>query len=219
MFKAVTFDLDNTLIDFMGMKRAASDAAAQAMVTAGLDLPVVQAKRLLFEAYLLDIEGEHAFEDFLKEHDYYSEEVLQKAINAYEQTKFKHLKPYEDVFAVLSNLKNRGLLLAIITDAPKNKALQRLDAMGLKTFFDVIITFEDTKKLKPAKEPFLLALEKLGVEPSEALHVGDYRQRDVLGAKNAGMKTAWAKYGNNLLGDDVQADFVLEKFTDLLSCL
>jgi len=61
MFKAITFDLDNTLIDFMLMKKASSNAAAKAMVKAGLNMSVKQAEKELFTEYIKDIEGEHVF--------------------------------------------------------------------------------------------------------------------------------------------------------------
>ena len=42
MIKAVIFDLDNTLVDFMAMKHQAIDAAINAMIDAGLDQPEAQ---------------------------------------------------------------------------------------------------------------------------------------------------------------------------------
>ena len=63
MIKAVIFDIDNTLIDFMSMKRAASMAAANAMIEAGLqDAPEDLSERL-FTFYLEHgIESDDAFE-------------------------------------------------------------------------------------------------------------------------------------------------------------
>ncbi len=47
MIKAVIFDLDNTLVDFMSMKRQAVTAAITAMIDAGLGLTVPEAKSAL----------------------------------------------------------------------------------------------------------------------------------------------------------------------------
>ena len=66
VIKAVIFDLDNTLIDFMSMKKVASTAAANAMIKAGLkDYPEDLAERLF--AFYLDhgIESDDAFEEYL----------------------------------------------------------------------------------------------------------------------------------------------------------
>ena len=67
--KAITFDLDNTIIDFIRMKKNSTNAAAEAMVKAGLELDVNTVKKELFEEYIKDIEGNHVFQDFLKKQD------------------------------------------------------------------------------------------------------------------------------------------------------
>ena len=215
MIKAITFDLDNTLVDFMKMKRASSNAAAKAMVKAGLDMPVKQAETELFNDYIKDIEGEHVFQDFLKKHNKFKYKVLAAALNAYLETKYTYLKPYPKVKNTLRRLKKKGLKLAIVTDAPKLKAYQRLHAMGITDFFDVVVGFEDTKTRKPSSLPFKQALKELKVKPEETLHIGDYMERDVLGAKKLGMKTAWAKYGRNKLGKKVDADYILNNIEEL----
>jgi putative hydrolase of the HAD superfamily len=51
MIKAILFDLDNTLIDFMRMKRQASQAAIEAMIQAGVKLNKEDAQKILFELY------------------------------------------------------------------------------------------------------------------------------------------------------------------------
>lgn len=219
MIKAITFDLDNTLIDFMKMKKSSSNAAAKAMVKAGLDMPVKQAEKELFDEYIKDIEGDHAFQDFLKKHNQLFDKILAAALNAYLTTKYKFMKPYPKVKETLNKLKKKGLKLGIVTDAPRLKAFQRLDALGLTDYFDVVIGFEDTHKLKPNTLPFKKALKLLKSKPEETLHVGDWMERDVLGAKKAGMKTAWSKYGNNNIGKKVKADYELEKFEDIINIL
>ncbi len=51
MIKAVIFDLDNTLTDFMRMKENAVDAAVDAMVDAGLRFPPADIKKKIYEIY------------------------------------------------------------------------------------------------------------------------------------------------------------------------
>ena len=51
MIKAVVFDLDNTLVDFMRMKRNAVEAAVKAMIDAGLDFPYDVIKTKIDEIY------------------------------------------------------------------------------------------------------------------------------------------------------------------------
>lgn len=215
--QAVTIDLDNTLIDFIRMKRYAAGAAAQAMVRAGLRMREERARNELFKFYLsTDIEGNDVFTRFLKRHKAYSERTLAAALNAYLKAKYVALKPYPDVQSTLRFLRRAGLKLAIVTDAPRLKAYQRLDAMGIADGFDAVVGFEDTTQKKPSPLPFTAALKTLGTLPAETLHVGDWPERDVAGAQAVGMKTAWAKYGaDRPLPPGLAPDFVLEAFGDL----
>jgi HAD superfamily hydrolase (TIGR01509 family) len=216
MLKAVLFDLDMTLIDFMKMKRLASDGAARAMVRAGLRMPLGRARRMLFRTYLREgIESDTAFTRFLKENNSYSERILAAALNAYLRTKYMHMEPYPDVRPTLRRLRRMGMKLAVVTDAPRLKAYQRLDSMGIADMFDAVVGFEDTGRTKPSRLPFRKALSLLGVRPGEAMHVGDWPEKDVRGARDAGLKTCLARYGYHA-GRYVKADFEIDRFRDLL---
>jgi HAD superfamily hydrolase (TIGR01509 family) len=217
MLKAITFDLDNTLFDFLKFKRAASDSAAKAMVKAGLKMPVSECRNKLFSEYLLNIEGEDVFQKFLKEHHQKTEKILAAGINAYIKTKYKMLKPYPKAEQTVKILKARGIKLALITDAPKLKAFMRLDAMNLINLFDFIIAFEDTGKQKPSKLPFQKALKLLKIKPGEAMHVGNSPERDIAGAKAVGMKTCLAEYGRNKEDKSpVKPDYKIKRISELL---
>jgi putative hydrolase of the HAD superfamily len=217
ILKAVTVDLDNTLIDFIRMKKYAAGAAAQAMVRTGLRMREERARNELFRFYLeTNIEGNDIFERFLKRHKALSERTMAAALNAYLSAKIRAMKPYPDVRSTLRKLKRNGLKLAILTDAPRLKAYQRLDAMGLADEFDAVVGFEDTAQKKPSPLPFGAALRKLDVGAVETLHVGDWPERDIAGAQAIGMKTAWAKYGaERPLPPGVVPDYTLDAFSDL----
>jgi putative hydrolase of the HAD superfamily len=214
--KAVLFDLDNTLIDFMTMKREATKAAAYAMVKAGLKEDKDELAKKLFDYYLkYNIESDDAFQNYLmkefKEIDY---RVLAAALNAYLREKPKHMNPYPGVVRVLEELRRRRLKLAVVSDGIRLKAWMRLNAAGLDKYFDAVVTFEDTGKRKPAKEPFLRACKALKVQPDECLMIGDWPERDMDGAKALGMRTCWAKYGSHV--GEGEADFVLDDVRQLL---
>ena len=219
MIKAITFDLDNTLIDFIKMKKGASNAAATAMVKAGLKLDINYVKKTLFTEYMLDIEGNHVFQDFLKKHSIKSERILAAAMNAHMKNKFRYTKPFPKVKKVLKKLRKRGYKLGIVTDAPRIKAYQRLEAMDLTEYLDVVVGREDTGRAKPSTLPFKKALKLLKVEAKNALHVGDWPDKDILGAKKVGMKTCFARYGYLGKGKVVYADFKIKKFSDILDHL
>jgi putative hydrolase of the HAD superfamily len=216
MIKAVIFDIDNTLIDFMSMKRAASMAAANAMIEAGLqDAPEDLSERL-FTFYLEHgIESDDAFEEYLKqEYKAVDYRILASAVNAYVKEKYLHLKPYPGVLETLRELKRQGYKLGVVSDGVRLKARMRLNEAGLDGYFDAVVTYEDTGKQKPAREPFLRICDELGVNPEECLMVGDWPERDVQGGRLAGMKTCLAKYGQM---HETKADYQIESFSKLLT--
>lgn len=198
MIKAVIFDLDNTLIDFMTMKRLSCDAAVTAMIGAGLNTNKEKAMEDLFKLYdKYGLEKKTIFQKFLrktaKKIDY---EILASGIVAYRRVRAGFLEPYPHVGEVLFELKRRGIKLAIVSDAPKLKAWIRLVSMKINHLFDVVVAFEDTKEFKPSSVPFKLAFRKLKVKANECLMVGDRPERDIKGAKRLGMATCFAIYGN-----------------------
>jgi putative hydrolase of the HAD superfamily len=67
MIKAVVFDLDNTLIDFMRMKNTAVEAATKAMIDAGWTFPTVKSRDKIDEIYKdKGIEYQQVFDQLLK---------------------------------------------------------------------------------------------------------------------------------------------------------
>ncbi len=87
----------------------------------------------------------------------------------------------------LEALRNRGLRLAVVSNGD-GQAPRRLREAGMAEYFEEIIDSGNVGVEKPDPRIFLLTLEKLGVEPSRAVHVGDFYQVDVLGARKAGLK-------------------------------
>ena len=215
LIKAIILELDNTLIDFMSMKKAASTAAANAMIKAGLeDYPEDLADRLF--SFYLDhgIESDDAFEEYLlQKYEAVDYRILAAAVNAYLKEKYLHLKPYTGVAKTLRELKRQGFKLGVVSDGLRLKAWMRLNEAGLDSFFDAVVTYEDTGKQKPATEPFLRVCDELEVTAEECLMVGDWPERDVQGGRSVGMKTCLATYGQLRPG---KADYEIESFANLL---
>ena len=221
MIKAVIFDLDNTLIDFIHMKQIACSEAIDSMIDAGLSLPKKKALDILYKLYEeKGIEDPKIFQKFLKKVtgkiDY---EKLAYAINAYRKARIGILTPYPGTKKTLIKLKEKGLKLAVVSDAPKLKAWLRLTAMKINDFFDVVVALEDTGRLKPSTLPFRAALRKLKVKPSECLMVGDRLSRDIKGARALGMKTCFAKYGYEGKRSKIKVDYSIDKIEDLVKVI
>lgn len=218
MIEAILFDLDNTLIDFMLMKKESCNAAIDAMINAGLKMSREKAIKILFGLYgEKGIEYNRIFQEFLmktiRKVDY---KILANGIVAYRKAQIAYVKPYPGTVETLIKLKQKGMKLGIVSDAPSVNAWIRLVEMGIVDFFDVVITLHDTGKKKPSKIPFMKAVKGIGTEPEKILFVGDWPERDIQGAKAIGMKTAFAKYGNRKNVKKHGADYELESIEDIL---
>lgn len=216
MIRAVVFDLDNTLTDFMKMKDRSIDAAVAGMIDAGLTLPADIAKQRMYAIYQREgIEYQQVFDEFLRDTlghvDY---KLLSAGIVAYRAARDAALVLYPHVQLTLLELKRRGLGLAVVSDAPKLQAWLRLAQLALSNYFDHVVTYDDTHERKPHPAPFRRALELLGVSAGEALMVGDWAERDMVGAKAIGMRTIFARYGDTfgtgVSGADWDATDVLD---------
>jgi putative hydrolase of the HAD superfamily len=94
---------------------------------------------------------------------------------------------YEGVRPSLARFRSRGLRLAVLSNA--NGTVKTLfDRLELTPFFDVILDSAVEGVEKPDPRFFLLALERLGASPGEAVHVGDFYSVDVVGARAAGIR-------------------------------
>jgi putative hydrolase of the HAD superfamily len=218
MIKAVIFDLDNTLVDFMAMKRKAVDAAVNAMIDAGLNLRPDEAHARIDRIYKeRGIEFQNVFDQLL--YDIFQKvdfKILSAGIIAYRRAREAALVPYPHVYLTLMSLLKKGLLLAVVTDAPAREAWLRLCYLSFHHIFHAVVTFDDTGVRKPNPEPFKKALELLHVPPAESLMVGDWAERDMVGAANIGMKTVFARYGDTFGTVDTHADYEVSDVKELL---
>lgn len=88
---------------------------------------------------------------------------------------------------VLRELKRRGYRLGVISNA--DGTVERLlEEVGLRSHFELVIDSGSVGVEKPDPRIFRLALEGMGLQPHEAVYVGDVYEIDVVGARAAGMR-------------------------------
>ena len=98
----------------------------------------------------------------------------------------RHYKPVPGLDGILSRYRAEGCKLAVLSDY--GFVEQKMRALGIDPgLFDEIMEAPQLGGLKPCREVFLKACEKLGVEPSEALMIGDRQDTDG-GAVEVGMQ-------------------------------
>jgi len=209
MIKAIIFDLDNTLLDFVKMKQFSVKAAITAMNEAGLEVDEKKAYEDIFDLYMeRGWENQQVFDDYLNQTvGEVSNKILAAGIVSYRRAKEATLLVYPNVNKTLIQLIKMGINLAVVSDAPSREAWMRLYYLNLHHVFDPVLTFDDTGVRKPSPKPFQMALDYLKIKPNEAIMIGDWPERDVVGAKEIGMKTIFARYGDTFGTVDSGADW------------
>jgi putative hydrolase of the HAD superfamily len=205
----------------MRVKRAAVAGAVEAMIDAGLTESREAATKRIFTMYDREgIEDQRVFDKILVEtYGLIDYRILAAGVLGYRKAKEGHLVLYPHVRQAIIHLIRMGLKLGLVTDAPRLSAWMRLVSLGLDPFFDTVVTNEDTGKKKPHPAPFQLALSRLQVEPQEAIMIGDWAERDIAGAKALGMKTAFARYGDDFNTLEPGADFELSDINQLVDII
>ena len=215
--KGVVFDLDNTLLDFMKMKQVAVRSAIRGMIEAGLEIDEKKSFEDIITLYeKIGWENQKVFDVFLENSiGHVDNKFLAAGIVAYRRAREANLLAYPNVNKTLIELTKLGIKLAVVSDAPSREAWMRIYYLNLYHFFDVVITFDDSGERKPSSIPFEMALEKLGLEPQSSLMIGDWPERDVVGAKKIGMKTAFAVYGDTFGTKVSGADWDIKDISEL----
>ncbi|MCM1321799.1 MAG: HAD family hydrolase [Bacteroides sp.] len=103
---------------------------------------------------------------------------------------FARVKPFPHVEETFKKLKAAGCKIGILSDFPPE---QKGDLWGLKKYCDVILGSESCGALKPSIYSFGQLVDALDTPPEHILYVGNSISADIIGAKNAGMQTAYLK--------------------------
>lgn len=73
----------------------------------------------------------------------------------------------------IAQARAKGWKLAVVTNAPRENAPAALATLGLEGQFDTIVTADDVPRGKPHPDPYLLAMDRLGVRPEHCLAFED----------------------------------------------
>lgn len=123
--------------------------------------------------------------------------------------------PYDDVLAGLERLRGRVLVGTI------SNGTADLEAIGLSHHFKVSVAAHQLGCLKPDAAIFHAACKELGVDPADAVYVGNDVLLDVQGAQRAGMRAVWLnRTGSQAhLEHEVVPDAIVADFDELLDWL
>jgi putative hydrolase of the HAD superfamily len=98
----------------------------------------------------------------------------------------EHYTLFEDVHDVMSELKQRGYRLGIISNFATTLK-QILNEKGILHFFDPVIVSTEVRLEKPNPQIFTLALEQAGLKAEDVLYIGDHNKNDIWAPNQIGM--------------------------------
>jgi putative hydrolase of the HAD superfamily len=202
MIKAVFFDLYHTLVRY---EPPQEELEAQALKDFGIEVspevfqrPLLKADEFIYQEIARRPLSQRSQEEKMSLYAQYQGILLKEAgikadeklilgmLGKMQQFKMK-LVLFDDVAPALDDLKGRGLILGLISNIERD-ITATLNELGLPSWLKIMVTSLDSGFNKPQPEIFQEALRRAGVQPSEAIYVGDQYNVDCIGADQAGMK-------------------------------
>jgi len=112
--------------------------------------------------------------------------------------------PFRDAEPTVRKLKRAGYKLGLVSDSDGTPGMKRKRIRGVpfhNLFEAIVVAGEDTPRVKPGHESFILIARKLGVQPKSSIYVGDNPRTDIEGAKAVGMISVIVHRKGNRGGD------------------
>jgi len=221
--QAIIFDTDNTLYPYKPAHKAATKAVEvkacdllgislekfnKAFITARLEVKVQLNKtasshsRLLYYQRTIEILGLNT-------------QILMTLDleQTYWRTFLANCRLFPEVKEFILDLKNEGVVTAIITDLTAQIQFRKIIYFGLDSYFDYVVTSEEAGADKPSRAPFEIALKKLQIPSEDIWMIGDDSNSDIMGASQFNMLTLQKKHQGVSISQN--STHVFEDYTEL----
>jgi putative hydrolase of the HAD superfamily len=206
--KLALFDLGSTLVYFQGnWDRVVNEAIqhlSEEVIRLGYpinqDVLCEQYSHALRKYYIeRDIDNiEHSTTNLLNsllttKFDLHLQEIeIFQALDSFYSHTGKHWKLDNEAIPTLQILQDQGYLLGLISNASYARDVRsQLVNNGLLPFFEQILISAEVGYRKPHSIIFQQALDHFGVEPAQAVMIGDTLNADIIGSRRMGMKNIW----------------------------
>jgi HAD superfamily hydrolase (TIGR01549 family) len=145
--------------------------------------------------------------------------LVQGATDAFCQEFMTYVRIDDNTTPVLKDLQAQYRLGIVSNFAIPECVTKLLAKHELSDFFDVVIVSAAVNKRKPSPEIFKIALEKLKLQPAQAVFVGDTVDADVKGGKEAGMKTVYLERRPQKELETISPDQIIKSLRELQAAL
>jgi len=207
-FPVVLFDLDGTVVDSGGIILASMRYATKTVLEQDIS-----------DRELMAAVGGPGLEAQMSAFSPDRVDELVRVYREHNEPLHAELECCAGMDDVLVQLKEEGRRLGIVSAKRRLTVELAFARVPIAHLFDVVVGGDETERQKPAPEPLLLALERLGAEPADAAYVGD-SPFDMTAARAGGLYAvgvSWGRiHGREALAD---ADVVVDTAEELLEIL
>lgn len=216
--RLISFDLDDTLVATRAtIEPRVRQTAAMARQQMGLRLSAAAEEAAVTS--LLTVEPDVRWDALIAAFglDPASEAAL-RVREAYASSASDFLNAMKGASEVLAELSSR-FLVGVLTNGAKRTQREKLRRLGLDRWVNLVLTSDEVGAHKPAATGFHALCRQLGVEPGEAIHVGDSPINDIVAAQAAGFAGAvWLRSSEPHPEPDGpwRADAAIDRLADLL---
>jgi HAD superfamily hydrolase (TIGR01509 family) len=208
--KAIFWDNDGILVD---TEKYYFEATRQIMGVAGFELT----KELYIDLFLIQAKGAWHLLDPEKYPPEIISNLREERDNLYQNMLLTEYILIQGIEEVVSQLSLR-YKMAIVTSSKTRHFYAIHSRTGLLKYFDFVITPENYTQYKPNPEPYLVAINKMGIEPEEGIVIED-SLRGLTAAKAAGLQCIVVPGELTRTSDFSKADYILDDIRNLMAVL
>jgi putative hydrolase of the HAD superfamily len=227
--RAVLFDVDDTLFDRKGVQPLILEMIVKRLPELFKDLEIGSIAEAFVESDLITTRDFDAgapseglrdirsrlFLRILGLREDHAQTITEMYVREYPAVN----APMSGARAVVSRLR-RKYLTGVVSNGFPDVQYTKLETIGLIKEFSCIVLSEEIGIRKPDPRIFKHAASLLNVEPGECLYVGDSYTNDVVGAKNAGMRTCWFnRDAREPTTEEMQPDLIIKDLPELAGML
>jgi len=213
--EAVLFDFEGTLVDFQWDLKGAVQEVLQRLNALGFPVDRLQGKKysiLKNQAMAIASEIGQSPEQVKEEIDSIYDRFDADALLRWS------LRPQAKEF--LSSLKTSDIRTGLVSNVGEKAIEEGIKKLGLSSLFNILVSRNDVRHLKPNGEGIRLALKSLNIAKEKALFVGDSID-DIQAAKEAGLRVIIILGGENPRPDLLSGrpDFLIDDYGELITNL
>ncbi len=201
MIKGILIDLDNTLYSYDQCHEAGLLSSFVELQKELTDLDFAQFKikyqdiQKELKSKLPDTASCHHrllyFQYILEHFNFWSSQACLNLFNSYWDSFFDNMTLFEGALNFLKKAKSKKIPIVIVTDMIAHTQFKKILKLEIDQYISAVVSSEEVGIEKPDEKMFRTALLKINCQANDVIMIGDSFDKDILGAKNAGIKSFW----------------------------